>query len=115
LPITLHDLVKRLLTPCQAGLFLTRHHIARIGHALDLPEALGERSHMLESLFRLAGQYDLVPALFEQLTQLLTEAEAAYQALCDDYPAWTAYAQAWCQRLVSTRRALDSLSAEFRL
>lgn len=115
LPVTLRDLVKRLLIPREAGMFLTRHHIARISHTLDLPEAMGERSHMLETLFRLADQYDLVPALFEQLTRLLTEAEVAYQTLRDEYPAWTTYAQAWCQRLASTQLALNSLSAQARL
>lgn len=63
---------------------------------------------MLETLFRQAGEYELVPALLDQLRQLLAEAEAAYQSWADEYPAWTAYSQAWRKRVTATRDLLTA-------
>ncbi|MBE7554869.1 MAG: molecular chaperone TorD family protein [Anaerolineales bacterium] len=102
----LRELVKRLLTPREAGLFVTQADITRISRTLDLPTVRGERSSMLETLFRQAGEYELVPGLLDQLRQLLAESEAAYQNWAEEYPAWTAYSQAWCRRVVATRDLL---------
>ena len=104
-------LVKRLLPPCETGLFLTREDIARISRRLDVPGVVGERSWMLENLFRLAGQYELVLPLLDQLRQLLTQAETTYQAWADEYPRWTPYAQAWRRRVAATQAWLDELGA----
>jgi TorA maturation chaperone TorD len=104
----LRELVKRLLTPREAGLFLTRADISRISRALDLPGVMGERLSMLETLFRQAGEYQLVPALLDQLRQLLAEAEAAYQGWANEYPAWTPYAQAWRKRVAATHDLLST-------
>lgn len=98
----LRELVKRLLTPREAGLFLTQADLTRISRTLDLPAVRGERRSMLETLFRQAGEYELVPALLDQLRQLLAEAEAAYQCWAEEYPAWTAYSQAWRKRVTAT-------------
>jgi hypothetical protein len=111
-PLGLRDVLRRILTPCEAGVFLTRHAIAGIGQALDLPGVVGERTRMLESLFHLAGQYEVVPALFEQLMRLLEEAGSAYGAWADEYPAWTPYAVAWRRRVTVTQAALQQLSEE---
>jgi hypothetical protein len=107
--VGLRDLVKHLLPPCQVGLFLSREELARLGQRLKLPPVVGERSRMLESLFRTAGQYELVPALFEQLQLILSEAEVVYQTWAVEFPAWTPYAQAWRQRLNTTYRYLEDL------
>ena len=107
--IGLRDLVKRLLPPCQVGLFLSREELARLGQRLKLPPVVGERARMLESLFKTAGQYELIPALFEGLQGVLGEAETVYQAWAVEFPAWTSYAQAWRQRLKTTHRYLEDL------
>jgi hypothetical protein len=91
------------------GLFLSREEIARLGQRLKLPPVVGERSRMLESLFRMAGQYELVPALFEQLQLILSEAGGVYQVWASEFPAWTPYAQAWHQRLNATHSYLEDL------
>jgi TorA maturation chaperone TorD len=111
-PLGLRDILGRILTPCQAGVFLTRHAIAGIGRALDLPGVVGERTRMLEGLFHLAGQYEVVPALFGQLMQLLEEAGGVYGAWEDEYPAWTPYAAAWRRRVAATHTTLQQLSQE---
>lgn len=107
----LRELVKRLLTPCEAGLFLTREDIAGISRTLDLPSLVGERASMLETLFRQAGEYQLVPALLDQLRWLLAEVDTTYQLWADEYPAWNPYARAWCKRAANTRDILTA-SAE---
>ena len=104
-------MVKGLLTPCETGLFLTRQDIARISRSLDLPAVMGERSYMLETLFQLASQYELVPALLDQLHQLLTEADTTYQDWAGEYPRWTPYAQAWCRRVAATQDLLSELGS----
>lgn len=110
--ISLRDIVHRVLTPYEAGLLLTRDDIGRLSHSLDLPPLMGERQRMLENLFRLAGQYDLVTQLFERLIHILDEVRTVYQTWATDYPAWTAYAQAWAQRLSSLQSMLAELRAE---
>jgi TorA maturation chaperone TorD len=107
--VGLRDLVARLLLPCQAGLFLTREDIARLSQVLDLPPTVGGRSQMLEGLFRMAGQYELVPTLFEQLQTILVEAQRTYQAWAAEFPVWTSYAQAWGRRLDTTYTYLEAL------
>jgi TorA maturation chaperone TorD len=105
--ITLHNLISQLLPPRQAGIFLTREDIALISRRLHLPIGLGERFRMLDSLFRAAGQYDLIPDLFDQLNQKLLAANAAYQHLTDEYMVWKPYADAWGQRLSVTKANLE--------
>jgi putative dimethyl sulfoxide reductase chaperone len=109
----LRAIIKHLLIPCEAGLFLTREEIGRMSRQLDLPTVMGERAYMLETLFRLAGQYDLVPALLDQLRQLLAQTDAAYQGWAAEYPAWTPYANAWRRRIATTHVTL-SASEEFQ-
>ncbi len=107
--VGLRDVVRRLLTPHFAGMYMTRQDIAHISRVLDLPGVMGERSRMLETLFRLAGQYELIPALFDQLTRLLEDAGAAYQTWADEYPVWAPYAHAWRCRVASVQLTLNKL------
>jgi TorA maturation chaperone TorD len=104
----LRALVKQLLTPCRSGLMLTRADITRISRALDLPTVMGERPYMLETLFQQAGEYELAPALLDQLRQLLAEVGSAYQLWTGEYPAWTPYAEAWRRRVANTRVTLNA-------
>lgn len=106
----LPGLVRRLLTPYYAGLYLAREDIARLSRSLDLPAAVGDRPHMLATLFRQAGEFDLLPALLDRLRRLLHETGAAYEAWATDYPAWSPYADAWRARLAGGRELLDILS-----
>ena len=104
----LRAIINHLLIPCKAGLFLTREDMACLSRQLDLPTVMGERAYMLETLFRLAGQYELVPALLDQLGQLLAQADAAYQGWGEEYPAWTPYADAWRRRVATTQVTLSA-------
>lgn len=109
--IALGDIVKWLLTPLHSGFFLTRNDLARIGQTLQLPAAIGERSRLLDSLFRQAGQYELVPALLNSLDRLARDSGAAYQLLAGEYPRWATCAKIWGNRLSAARKLLEELEA----
>lgn len=98
--------MRHLLTPRQAGFFLTREDIARLSQRLDVPGGVGERFRMLDSLFRLAMQYDLWEPLFDQLGHVVLEFRQDYQHLTASYPTWASYEQAWGERLAATQTAL---------
>jgi hypothetical protein len=110
---SLRAIIKLLLPPREAGLFLTREDIARIGQVLKSPGVMGERYRMLESLFQFAGQYDLVAELLHQVIKMLNEMDRAYQNLAQTYPAWTIYADAWRKRLGNTTEMLDEMKQHF--
>ena len=99
-------LIKQLLNPREAGLFLTRTDLARLGRTLDLPASVGDRYAMLDSLFRQAMQYELVPQLLDQIGCLFSEVDRTYHQLAIDYPDWQPYAQAWRSRLAAVKNAL---------
>jgi hypothetical protein len=105
----LRPALKRLLTPRQAGFYLTRQDIARLGRTLELPSSMGDRYRMLETLVRAARQYELLPALVEQVGGLIAHIGAGYAALAEEYPAWGVYAAAWQERLVASQATLAEL------
>jgi hypothetical protein len=106
------QLIKHLLPPREAGLFITRQHLAQISYALDLPPIMGERYRMLDTLFRQAKQYDLLPALIEYLGQIVAQADNDYQSVAAEYPAWHPYSQAWRTRLIITQTKLKAIVDE---
>jgi len=108
----LPDVVRRLLTPREAGLYLTREAIAAAGRALELPAALGERRHALATLIQAAGQFDRLPDLFDRLIARWDAAAGAYGAWADAFPAWRVCAEAWRARLAGTRERLGAWRAE---
>lgn len=99
-------LTKRLLCPRETGLYLTRIDLAQLGRTLDLPATVGDRFQMLDTLFRQAMQYELLPELLDHLSHLLAEADLAYGQVSADYPGWQPYAQAWSYRLAATQHEL---------
>lgn len=109
--VNLNDLVRSLLTPREAGLYVTRDDIRRLGRALDLPGVVGERERMLTTLFRLAGQYEALGDLHRELSGLFTDARATYSAWAAEYPQWTVYALAWQQRLNATEETIAELAS----
>jgi TorA maturation chaperone TorD len=99
-------LLRRLLVPREAGLYLTRQDLASLARALELPVGAGERMRMLQSLFELADQYDMLDQLLARLIGMLSDAGQEYAALARQFPAWAPYAQAWRSRLDASRQLL---------
>lgn len=108
--LRLRDVIKKLLPPCDAGLFITREDIARMAQALRMPASMGDRYKMIETLFQQAGEFDLVPQLLAQFDQLFNRAASGYQAWADAYPDWAGYAAAWQRRTSATQTLLHDLS-----
>jgi TorA maturation chaperone TorD len=106
---SLRAVLRHLLTPRDAGLYLTRDAIAAIGRTIDLPIALGERRFALDALFRAAGQYDRVPVLLAALGERVDRADSTFTAWADVYPLWQAHGGAWRMRLARTRALLTDL------
>ena len=100
-----------LLIPLTAGLYLTRHDLARLARALDLPGSMGERRRMLQNLLRLARQYEALPGLVARLADLLAQTGQAYAALTADYSAWAVYAQFWQNRLAAAQLVLGRMES----
>ena len=57
----LRDLVSRLLSPRQAGLWLGRADAMQLSGHLGLPSAIGNRAAMIEAMLRAAGGQDAAP------------------------------------------------------
>lgn len=108
---SLNDLVRSLLTPREAGLYIMRQDIGHIGKSVDLPGVMGERERMLKTLFRLAGQYEVLRELHRELTALFAGAGATYAAWSSDYPQWAGYAEAWQCRLDAAETAIAELAS----
>ena len=77
----LREVIRRLLTPARAGLFLGRDDLARVGTTLGFPLPTLDRRIMLEHLFVAAGPAGLLPRLLD--------------LLCDEADAWIATYSDW--------------------
>ncbi|GAB4456125.1 MAG: molecular chaperone TorD family protein [Anaerolineae bacterium] len=108
--VRLRDIVKRLLPPCDTGLYLTREDIARMAQALNMPASMGDRYKMLETLFRQAGEFDLLPRIFHQFNAILDTAHLNFEQQAESYPRWQRYAIAWQRRLDDTKSLLRELA-----
>jgi TorA maturation chaperone TorD len=111
--LDLHQIVRRLLTPDEVGVFICRADIAGIGHGLGLPAPIAERGHMLLSLFEAAGRFELAPALLAALGQRLRAADATYVRLAAAHPAWQTYGRAWRGRVADGLALLEGLVSEY--
>ena len=102
----LRELVRQLCAPFSAGFFLSRHDLAALARAADLPGASGDRAQMLESLLRSAGAYGMVETLITSLLARIDEADASYAACEETWAAWSGTGQAWRARLLGSRALL---------
>lgn len=101
-----------LLTPCRAGLFLTREDLLGIARGLDLPTGFGERRRALGGLFAAAGETGRLVALLDRLDGHWAAAGARVGAWAAEWPAWRPYAAAWLARIGATRAAIAVWRAE---
>ncbi len=109
-PFGLRQLIKRLLPPREAGLYLSRADLAQVSRALNLSVGMGDRYRMIETLFQEAGQYELMPQLLTEFERILTDTDQTYQHLAEEYPDWKPYALAWRERLTKTQTLFYNLA-----
>jgi TorA maturation chaperone TorD len=110
----LRQIVRRLLTPDEIGIFICRADIAATGRALGLPTPIAEREHMLLGLFEAAGRFEQVPALLGALDERLRAADATYARLAGAHPAWEACGRAWRERVADGLGLLERLAADLQ-
>ena len=101
--LRLRDLVRRLLTPREAGLWLGRADAMQLSGQLGVPTAIGNRAAMLEAMLRAAGSQDAATAAFDGLLARIEASDARYGSWAEQWPAWRRYADAWRGRLAGTR------------
>jgi TorA maturation chaperone TorD len=108
----LNHVVRVLLTPDLAGIFLSREDLAALGRRLSLPAPIGERFQMLRGLFESAGRFELVVPLLDALAELLAAEAGAMSALAAEHPAWATIGRGWLERIAQGRALLDELRAQ---
>jgi hypothetical protein len=110
----LRQIVGRLLTPDEVGVFICRANLAAIGRALGLPVPFGERGRMLLGLFEAAGRFEQAPALLGALGERLRDADATYARLAAAHPAWEPHSRPWRGRVAEGLALLEALMADYR-
>jgi TorA maturation chaperone TorD len=103
----LRPIIHYLLTPCQSGLYLTRHDIEKVAQQLQLPRGFGRREEMLRNLWEAAVQYDQLPALLDALQNCLHQWQTAYQIL--DEPTLAPFLHPWQTRLHHSQQWLTTI------
>ncbi|HZR99490.1 MAG TPA: hypothetical protein VFE37_12330 [Chloroflexota bacterium] len=109
---SLRRIVRRLLTPARAGLYLGRDDLARLGAALGFPLPALDRRIMLEHLFVAAGPAGLLPRLLDLLAAEAEASIAAYRAWEAAYPHAAPIWAGWRGRAEALRAELAALRAE---
>lgn len=92
---TLKDIVHFLAAPPFCGIFIGRAAVTNLARAAGLPRGFGGREQMLLNLLRSAGQYDVIPVLLAEITNLAQRWHQAYQKQCGDYPQMDSLIQPW--------------------
>src|SRR5215210_3126420 len=108
----LRDVIRRLLTPARAGLYLGRDDLSRLGSALGFPLPALDRRIMLEHLFMAAGPAGLLPRLFELLIAEVDAWVSSYAEWEQAYPHSSEIWAAWRGRAEALRAELTTLAAE---
>ncbi len=109
----LNQIVRCLVIPDIAGMFISRHDISGLGRRLGIRLPRRERSQMMRDLFDAAARFDLLPALLDSLDELFATEFWRLAVLTERYPAWTPYARQWLSRLDRSRDMARELRMQF--
>jgi hypothetical protein len=106
---TLRKIVHHLITPVEAGLYLSKADLFSLAQTMQLPASGGDRFDVLRSLFEAAGQYGVLEGLLEKLIALVEEERNNVFWLQLDYnqakPIW----QEWQHKLEVTLQLLEEM------
>lgn len=109
----LTQIVRCLIIPDIAGMFISRHDISGLGRRLGIRLPMRERSQMMRDLFDAAARFDLLPALLDALDELFATEFWKLAVLTERYPAWTPHARQWLSRLDRSRDLARELRMQF--
>ena len=102
----LREIARFLITPVQAGLFLSRHDLDLLARRLSLPHGFGSREQMLLNLLRTAGQYDSALALFQALQAHINCWQEIYRSVQKDFPQTAVFVHPWQNRTEQAQQLL---------
>lgn len=111
--LDLSQIVRCLITPDIAGVFITRRDISGLGRRLGIRAPMRERSQMMRDLFDAAARFDRIPALLDHLDELFATEFWRLAVLAERYPSWTACARHWLSRLDQSREMVRDLRTQF--
>ena len=110
--VRLRDVIRHLLTPAHAGIYLGRDDLARLGATLGFPLPALDRRIMLEHLFVAAGPAGLVPRLLDLLREETDAWIAAYADWERQYPHTASVWQEWRARAEALRANLVDMQRD---
>lgn len=109
----LNQIVRCLVVPDIAGMFISRRDISGLGRRLGIRLPMRERSQMMRDLFDAAARFDLLPALLDALDELFATEYWKLAVLTERYPSWTTFARQWLSRLDRSRDMARELRMQF--
>ncbi len=77
----LKAIVHWLVTPVQAGFFLSKSDLFDLARRLNLPAGFSDRYKFLRGLFEAAARYEILPQLLDELSQIAGQASAGLAEL----------------------------------
>ncbi len=105
----LEGVVSKLLIPAHAGIFLSKEEISLMARKIEVPLGFGDRTLMLKSLFRAAGEYGRIGGLFGLLLAEVDEWIKFYEQESQRSPAGQAIALRWLKVAGATLGRLKSM------
>ncbi|GIW01191.1 molecular chaperone [Roseiflexus sp.] len=109
----LNQIVRSLIIPDVAGMFISRRDIGALGCRLGIKAPLRERMQMMRDLFDAAARFERIPALLDHLDELFAAEFWRLAVVTERYPVWTAHARHWLSRLERSRAMIRELRTQF--
>ena len=106
---SLKQVSRFLITPPYSGLYLSHSSIVKLARNHQLPRGFGDRHQLLTNLLRAAGQYEVVPALLEQLIAITITWNHAYQKQIENFLGIENWIRPWQKRAAETSSYLSQM------
>ena len=110
--VGVNKITRRLITPADVGVLITRADIRAMAGRVDLPVSVGDRFDMMHSLLTAAGEFDCLPELLDELDEILKQAGTDLAEIEAAYPAYAPYAQTWQGRIHAGRALLGDMKSQ---
>jgi len=95
-------LVRHLITPVRAGIFLSRADCTMLARQLGFSVPIADRFTMVRTLFETAGQFEQVIDLVTTLENVMSNEIQELHRLIATQSVWQPLLQPWAQRLTQS-------------
>lgn len=113
IPHYVEELLKKLLAPSIAGVYLTRIDLKRIADDLDASLPIKERKKMLRALMRHITTKASLREIFEVMNRYIDGRILIYQELAEDFPASKVIFEGFIQKATKTKNMFDRIVDDF--